>query len=248
MRVNILGSPVDVLTMDETVNRIDASISRGQQLHHVVVNAAKLVAMQKDRKLYNSVVSCDLINADGQSVVWASRFLNNPLPERVAGIDLMFRLFELSATRGYKVFLFGAKEEVVCKVVTYLKDKYGEFIVAGWRNGYYTPEDELEIAQQIGDSGAHMLFVAISSPKKEIFLNRYKHFIKIPFIMGVGGSFDIVAGKTRRAPLWMQKFGLEWLYRLLQEPGRMWKRYLITNTLFLVMVVREKMMQMIVRA
>jgi N-acetylglucosaminyldiphosphoundecaprenol N-acetyl-beta-D-mannosaminyltransferase len=121
--------------------------------------------------------------------------------------------------------------------------KYGTSLVAGYRNGYYSVEDEQSVAEQIAASEADMLFVAITSPKKEIFLNKYKHLIKVPFIMGVGGSFDVIAGKTKRAPLWMQKAGLEWLFRVKQEPGRMWKRYLYGNSEFLYLVLREKLRQ-----
>ena len=241
MRINLLNTPIDALSMAETVDLIDRAIARREQLHHVVVNAAKLVYLQKDRDLYESVVACDLINADGQSVVWASRFLGKPLPERVAGIDLMQELVALAHRRGYRIFLFGATEEVVCKVADRYAREYSPDLVAGWRNGYFRPDQEEEIARQIAGSGADLLFVAISSPKKEIFLNCYKELIRIPFVMGVGGSFDVVADRTRRAPLWMQRCGLEWLFRLLQEPGRMWKRYLFTNLLFVYYVLREKL-------
>lgn len=226
--------------MDETVDMIDKSIVSGTHLHHVVVNAAKLVHMQKNRELHDSVVSSDIINPDGQAVVWASRFLGQPLPERVSGIDLMQHLVELAYKKGYKVFFFGAKEEVVRGVVEKYTEQYSPDIIAGYRNGYFDKSEEEAIAEQIAQSGAHILFVAISSPTKEIFLNRHKDLIRTPFIMGVGGSFDVVAGKVKRAPLWMQKAGLEWFYRFAQEPRRMWKRYLYTNTMFIYLVLKEK--------
>ena len=242
-RINILNCPIDNVTMDETLCRIDAAITGKQQIQHVVVNAAKMVNMQKDEALRDSVISSDLINADGQAVVWASKFLGQPLPERVAGIDLMQNLVQLAFEKKYKVFFFGAKEEVVKNVVDTYTQMYGKEIIAGYRNGYYDKKEEATIARQIAESGAHILFVAISSPTKEIFLNTYKDMINIPFIMGVGGSFDVVAGKVSRAPVWMQKYGLEWFYRFLQEPGRMWKRYLVTNSLFIWYVLREKVKQ-----
>ena len=119
-------------------------------------------------------------------------------------------------------------------------EKYGAEIIAGYRNGYFDDKEAEEIAKQIAESGAQMLFVAMSSPKKEIFLNRYKDKLDVPFIMGVGGAFDVVAGQIKRAPLWMQKSGLEWLYRVVQEPRRMWKRYLVTNSVFIYLVLKEK--------
>lgn len=226
--------------MKETIRDIDKSIKNKTHLHHVVVNAAKMVHMQKDRELYESVVSSDIINADGQAVVWASKVLGQPLSERVAGIDLMQNLVKLAYEKNYKVFFFGAKEEVVSEVVSHYTNIYSPEVIAGYRNGYFKKEDEQAIAQEIADSGADILFVAISSPTKEIFLNTYKDIIDTPFIMGVGGSFDVVSGKVERAPIWMQNAGLEWFYRFLQEPGRMWKRYLYTNSMFLWLVFKEK--------
>lgn len=239
--ITIMNCPVHVLTMQKTLDTIEQSIQQKQTLHHVVVNAAKLVNMQKDRVLYDSVVNCDIINADGQSVVWASRFLNKPLPERVAGVDLMVNLMNLAGEKGYKAYLFGAKEEVVKAVVDMYTNRFGKDIIAGYRNGYYTEDQELEIAQDIANSGADLLFVAITSPKKEIFLNKYKDIIKTPFIMGVGGTFDVLSGKTKRAPVWMQKSGLEWLYRVYQEPRRMWRRYAVTNSKFIGLLIKEKL-------
>src|SRR5690606_8181421 len=206
--IELMNCPVHVLTMQQTIAEIERNIQQGKQIHHVVVNAAKLVNMQTDKNLYDSVVNCDIINADGQSVVWASRWLNKPLPERVAGADLMVNLMELAGQKGYTAYFLGAKEEVVRKIVDIYTEKFGEKIVAGYRNGYYTIEEEASTAQDIANSGAEFLFVAITSPKKEIFLNKYKDVIKTPFIMGVGGTFDVISGKTKRAPLWMQKNGL----------------------------------------
>lgn len=239
-RINILNCPIDKLTMDETIKLIDDSIVSKTHLHHVVVNAAKMVHMQSDKELRESVVNSDIINADGQAVVWASRFLGQPLKERVAGIDLMQNLVKLASEKGYKVFFFGAKEEIVKGVVDKYSQMYSGDIIAGYRNGYFRKDEEENIAKQIADSKADILFVAISSPTKEIFLNTYKNIINTPFIMGVGGSFDVVAGKVTRAPLWMQNAGLEWFYRFLQEPRRMWKRYLVTNSLFIWYMIREK--------
>ncbi len=240
-KIHILNTPIDNLNMTETMHLVDKAIQNGLQIHHVVVNAGKIVAMQQDPQLKNDVHQADIINADGQAVIWASKILNKPLKERVAGIDLMQNLVEMAHQKGYKIFLFGATEEVVKKVVETYRQQYGPELIAGYRNGYFTKEEEPLIAKQIADSHAQMLFVAISSPKKENFLNTHKHQLKnINFIMGVGGSFDVIAGKVKRAPLWMQKAGLEWFYRLLQEPKRMWKRYLVGNSKFIWLVFKEK--------
>lgn len=241
MKINFLGIPVDSHTMEETIARIDQGIQAGEHINHVVINAGKVVSMMKDKDLYNSVLACDIINADGQSIVWAARFLGQKLPERVAGADLMQELISLSHSRNYKCFFLGAKESVVRKVVEKYSSIYGPEIIAGYRNGYFSENEEPEVAMQIAESGAQILFVAMSSPKKEKFLYKYNDTLKdVNFTMGVGGTFDIIAGITKRAPKWMQDMGMEWFARLTQEPGRMWKRYLVGNTMFILLVVREK--------
>lgn len=244
-RINICNVPVDALTMQQTIKLIDRAIIEKKPLHHVVVNAVKVVNAQKDPALRESIINCDIINADGQGIVWASSILNKPLPERVAGIDLMENLVALAAEKNYRIFFLGAKEEIVRTTVDIYKKRFNENIIAGYRNGYFEKEEEPLIAQQIADSKADILFVAMSSPKKEIFLNEYKHLIQTSFIMGVGGSFDVVSGFVKRAPRWMQKWGLEWFYRTLQEPRRMWKRYLYGNSTFIFLVLKEKLNQLL---
>jgi N-acetylglucosaminyldiphosphoundecaprenol N-acetyl-beta-D-mannosaminyltransferase len=225
-----------------TLDLVQKAIESKEQIHHVVVNAGKVVQLQKDLQLRESVNSSDIINADGQAVVWAANFLNKPLKERVAGIDLMQNLVKLAASKKYKIYFLGAEEDVVSKTVAHYSKEFGQEIVAGYRNGYYQPEEENEVINDIVSSEANILFVAITSPKKENFLYKYKNELaSVNFIMGVGGSFDVIAGKTKRAPVWMQDMGLEWLYRLLQEPKRMWKRYLVGNSKFILLVLKEKL-------
>jgi len=241
MKIDFMGIPVDSHTMAETIARIDQAIMADEHISHVVINAGKVVSMMSDPELFKSVLACDIINADGQSIVWAARFLGKKLPGRVAGVDLMQELVRLASIRRYKCFFLGAKEEVVKKVVKKYTEQYGPDIIAGYRNGYYSEDDEPEIARTIAESGAQILFVAITSPKKEKFLHKYADVLKkVNFTMGVGGTFDVVAGITRRAPKWVQDMGMEWFIRLAQEPMRMWKRYLLGNTLFILHVVREK--------
>lgn len=239
-RITIIGIPFDALTMNETLELIDDCIRKKRPIRHSCVNAAVAIAMQSDNELRNSILSSDIINADGQSIVWASRFLGTPLPERVAGPDLMENLVKLASIKGYRIFLLGAKEDVVQKVASVYSVRYSPQIIAGIRNGYFNLSDESEIVKQIAASQSQMLFVAITSPKKELFLKKYAQKLNVPYIMGVGGAFDIVAGLTKRSPKWMQSIGLEWFYRLMQEPGRMWKRYLTSNTRFIFTVIKEK--------
>lgn len=241
-RSTFLNTFIDNLTMKETIDLVNQSIKSKTQLHHTVINAGKVVAMHKNVELRESVNNSDIINADGQAIVWGARILGEKIKERVAGIDLMNNLVELASENNYKIYLLGAKEEVVSKLVDIYSNKYGQQIIAGYRNGYFRQEEEKEIIQDIANSGANMLFVAISSPIKENLLFKYREELKaVNFIMGVGGSFDVITGKVKRAPIWMQKSGLEWFFRLLQEPKRMWKRYLVGNTKFIALVLKEKL-------
>jgi N-acetylglucosaminyldiphosphoundecaprenol N-acetyl-beta-D-mannosaminyltransferase len=241
-QIQILNTFIHNLSMNETLSIINDTIVNEESIQHVVVNAGKIVQIQKDEQLRESVNNSDIINADGQAVVWAAKFLNKPLKERVTGIDLMENLVELAYKNNHKIFLFGAKEEVVKEVVTIYTKKYNKNLIAGYRNGYYNKEDEASIAKEIASSGANMLFVAITSPKKENFLYEFKNELKaVNFIMGVGGSFDVIAALTKRAPIWMQNNGLEWFYRFIQEPKRMWKRYLVGNSKFIYLVFKQKL-------
>lgn len=238
---DLFGIGVDNLTMQESIDIINKSIDSKQPIMHIVVNAAKLVHMQRDEELFQSIKNADLVNADGMAVVWASKLLDKPLKERVSGIDLFLNLVKNAQLRNETIFLLGAEEKVVNKVAETFKRDFGEGIIAGYHHGYFSKEDEDKLVKQIVDSKATYLYVAMSSPKKEIFLSRYKQELSsVGFIMGVGGSFDVISGKVKRAPEWMQKAGLEWFYRFLQEPKRMWKRSFIDNGKFIAMVMQEK--------
>ena len=239
-RVKFLNTFVDALTMDETLEEIQKYIESKQCVQHVVINASKVNLMQEDEELTKIINDCPLINADGQSVVWGSKFLGNPLPERVSGIDIFTELVKISAEKGYKPYFFGAKEEVVTEVVRRFKKQYPNLNVAGYRNGYFKDEESESIAEEIRKSGADILFVAFSSPKKEFWIKEHMEIMQVPFAMGVGGSFDVIAGKTKRAPVWMQKSGLEWFYRFIQEPRRMFRRYIVGNLKFCALVGKEK--------
>jgi N-acetylglucosaminyldiphosphoundecaprenol N-acetyl-beta-D-mannosaminyltransferase len=240
-KITLFGCPIDTLTFDDTLRRIEDSIQKRRPIRHCAINAAKIVKIQSDRTFREIVVSSDLISPDGQSIVWASRFLKKPLPERVTGIDLMQRLLKLASEKGYKVFLLGAKEEVICELKEKLKRELPNLNLVGCRNGYFSPDEEEGIVKEINEKKPDILFIGMSSPKKEYWMSKYQSALKVSFVMGVGGSFDVLVGKTKRAPQWMQRVGLEWFYRFWQEPTRMWKRYLITNTLFLFYLLEEKL-------
>ncbi len=236
---HLFSIPIDALTLEEALDRVDETIARGGRLRIGVVNAAKIVSMRSNDLLRDSVLSSDLILADGVSVVWAARMLGRPLPERVAGIDLMMGMLRRGNERGYGVFCLGATDGVLDAVAARLAVDYPNLRLAGRRNGYFSEEEEGEVAELVASAKPDILLVAITSPKKEKFLARWADRMGVPVCHGVGGSFDVYAGKVRRAPERWQRLGLEWLYRVMQEPRRLWRRYLTTNTVFCAMVLSE---------
>lgn len=239
-RITLMGCQIDNLSMEETLRTIEGFILSGQPHQHVVVNVDKLVKASRDPGLRAIINDCALVNVDGMPVVWASRLLGKPLKERVAGVDLFEALMRRAGEKGWRVFLLGAREEVVSAVARQYQRTYPQLVLAGYRNGYWNGDaEEARVVEQIRDSRADLLFVAISSPKKEQFLGRYQAEMKIPFAMGVGGTFDVAIGRVRRAPLWMQKSGLEWFYRFLQEPRRMFRRYFIDDMAFIWLFIKE---------
>lgn len=214
-------------------------IERRTPGQHASVNAAKVVRLQGDAALREALWACELVTADGAAVVWASRLLGHPLAERVTGIDLMDALLERAASRGYGVYLLGARAEVVASAASELRHRFPALRIVGEHHGYFGPAEEDDVVAGIAAAQPDLLFVALETPQKELFLERHRSVLRIPFAMGVGGAFDVVAGDKRRAPLWMQRAGLEWLFRLAQDPRRLWRRYLYGNTRFLVLVGKE---------
>jgi N-acetylglucosaminyldiphosphoundecaprenol N-acetyl-beta-D-mannosaminyltransferase len=237
-RADVLDCKIDRLDMPGTVARIDRLIAARGFTQHVAINTAKLVAMRDDPALSEIIRGCGLVSADGQGVVWASRLLGDPLPERVAGIDLMHELLALAAHRGHRVYFLGAQEAVLERALERLRKLYPALIVAGSHHGYFSADDVTALCRGVRETKPDIVFVAMSTPQKEYFLGEHGPRLGAPFVMGVGGAIDVVAGVTRRAPLAWQRLGLEWLFRLLQEPRRMFRRYAMTNGRFAGMLLR----------
>lgn len=235
----LFGVDVAAATMADAVGLVCDTIDARGRLQIGVVNAAKLVNMTRQPALRQAVLSCDVIFADGMAVVWASRILGQALPERVAGIDLMDALLAKGSQRGWRVYLLGATEEVLAAALATFAGRYPGVEFVGSRHGYFTADEEPEIVAAIAASRPDVLLVGMTSPFKEQFIARWNDSLGVPVCHGVGGSFDVAAGKVRRAPEHWQRAGLEWLYRVVQEPRRLWRRYLVTNTLFATMVLLE---------
>ena len=238
-KATILGCAIDRLDMEGTLRRCEEIVEARQGVQHMAVNVAKIVTLRDNPRLREIVAASELVNADGQPLVWASRLLGDPLPERVAGIDLMHRLFELAERKGYRVYVLGAREHVLERALDVLRTRHPRLEVAGSHHGYFSDADSGRIAGLVRDARPDILFVAMSSPRKEYWLAEHRDELGVPLMMGVGGAIDILAGDVRRAPEWMQRTGLEWFFRLAQEPRRMWRRYLVTNTRFALLLARE---------
>ena len=235
-----MGLSFDRETMNSAVERC-VQWCAGPRTSHTVItaNAAVLCMMRRDSELREACQAGDLILADGMSVVWALRAASTPVPERVAGVDLMSRLLDAGASRGLRVFFLGGREEVVRPLADSCATKYPGLVVAGCRNGYFPAAEHSAVVEQVRETRPDMLFVGMPSPFKQVFLERHRARLEVPVLMGVGGSFDVLAGFVARAPLWLRTLGLEWSWRLLMQPRKMWKRYLITNAEFLWMAGRE---------
>jgi N-acetylglucosaminyldiphosphoundecaprenol N-acetyl-beta-D-mannosaminyltransferase len=239
-RAELLALAFDVETMQSAVDRC-LSWCRLPRAPHTVItaNSAILCMMRSDPELRQACVAGDLIVPDGMSVVWTSRITDAPFPERIAGVDLMGRLLEVGSEHGLSAYFLGAKPEVVSKLVERCAERYPGLTVAGYRDGYFSQSDHAAIVEEIRECAPHFLFVGMPSPFKETWCERNRERLDVPVIMGVGGSFDVLAGHVRRAPVWLQGIGMEWSWRLMMEPRKMWRRYLTTNCQFAWLATRE---------
>jgi len=239
-RAELLGLSFDAVTIETAVARC-LEFCRAPRTSHAVItaNAYHLCMMRHDPELALACRAAHLTVADGMSVVWALRASGQPVPERVAGVDLMARLLAAAGKHRLRVYFLGARREVVTDLVKTCRVRYPGIEIAGFRDGYFGPKDHQVIVEEIRASGAHILFVGMPSPFKETWCERHRERLDVPVILGVGGSFDVLAGYIKRAPRWFQLAGLEWFWRLLMEPRKLWKRYLTTNSEFVWLAGRE---------
>ena len=236
----LLHLPFDHVTLQTAVDRC-LEWCLGPRAPHTVItaNAAILCMMRRDPELREACRHGDLIVPDGMSVVWTSRFAGAPLPERVTGVDLMARLLEEGSRLRLRAFFLGARPEVVAELARRCACEYPGLVVAGYRDGYFGPAEHEEVVEEIRRAAPHMLFVGMPSPFKETWCERHRAALDVPMLMGVGGSFDVLAGYLPRAPRLVQSLGLEWSWRLAMEPGKLWKRYLVTNSEYLWLAAGE---------
>lgn len=238
-RIELLGTHLDLVTFADTLDRVEQAVALGQPTLNASLNAAKVVRVQHDRELREAIARCELVTADGVPVVWAARLLGHDVPGRVNGTDLMEALLARAETRGWSVYLLGSHEDVLADTVAELERRHPGLRIAGTHHGYFGAEEEPAVVAEIAAARPDILFVALDTPRKELFQARHREGLGVPFTMGVGGSFEVLAGRRRRAPKWAQRHGLEWAFRLGQEPRRLFRRYAVGNARFVALVLRE---------
>jgi bacterial polymer biosynthesis proteins, WecB/TagA/CpsF family len=236
--VSIYGLPFSKMGMDETIATLASAIDNRKTTHVITANPIMIMSALEDPSYYSMMRTAELIVPDGTGVVWAAGYVGQPVAERVPGFDILHRLMALGESKGWSVYLLGTDQQTIDQAAANLKQKYPGTRIAGVRNGYFGPEQDAEVVAAIQQAKPDILFVARSATTQEPWIARYKAELGVPVIMGVGGSFDIIAGKLKRAPKLFQKLRLEWFYRLLQEPYR-YKRMLVLPK-FVIKVVREK--------
>ena len=241
--VNILGTRFSRINMKDTLKTIEKFITNGRESQVCVTNAYSLVLMQKDKEFKDITNSASLVVTDGKPLIWISKLYGEPIPERVAGPDLVYEFSKISAKKGYKLFFLGSDSTTLKKMIENLKKIFPFLQIVGayappFKKQFPERENEKMLAL-INKVKSDILFVGLGAPKQERWIWEYKDKLRVPVSIGVGAAFDFVAGTVKRAPEWMQECGLEWLFRLCQEPGRLWKRYLIGNPIFLWLVLKE---------
>ncbi|MGQ9512170.1 WecB/TagA/CpsF family glycosyltransferase [Thermodesulfitimonas sp.] len=235
-RVEILGVPVDAVTVAGAVARVSELIARRGTHQVVTLNPEYLYRAQKEPDLLAIAREACLVTADGVGILWAASVYGYSLPERVTGIDLLVALCDRAAAEGWRVFFLGGQPGVAAAAAGRLREQYPGLVVAGEHHGYFAASEEAMVLEKIKAATPQLLFVGLGAPKQERWIYKYRQELKNVVAMGVGGSFDVLSGRTKRAPAWMRRWGLEWLGRLFYEPRR-WRRMLVLPR-FALLVLR----------
>lgn len=241
-RMKFLNTEIDNLTMDEAITRIDELIINKTSSYVVTPNVDHIVKLENDKEFQQVYKEADLILTDGMPLIWISKLKKRSIKEKVSGSDLFPKVCDLASQKGYKVFLLGAAEGVADKAAKNLMKKYNGLKVVGTYSpsyGFEKKEDEIEkIIDVINTAKPDILAVGLGAPKQEKFLYKYKDKLNVPVSLAIGASIDFEAGNINRAPKWMQNSGLEWFYRLVKEPKRMFKRYLVDDLKILSIILK----------
>lgn len=233
----LAGVKIDNLSLQESLDYIE-KILKGQKSHYIVTpNAAHIVLLQRDKDFKKAYKKASLALPDGMSLVWASRLMKARLKERIAGVDLIFSLCNIAVRKKHLIFLLGTRKETIGKAKNILQQQFPGLQIIGTQNGYF--KNNQKVIEKINMHQPDILFIGMGFPKQEKWIYKNISQLNVKVAVTIGGAFDLIAGKVKRAPIWMQNWGLEWLWRLIREPRRLWKRYIIGNTIFIWIVLKE---------
>jgi N-acetylglucosaminyldiphosphoundecaprenol N-acetyl-beta-D-mannosaminyltransferase len=245
-RINVCGVAIDCLSFDEVMAAIVHHVTAGQTPAYVVTPNAQHVVMWHENDLFRQIYQqAWLVVPDGVPLLWAARWFGTPLRGRVNGTDSFEQLCAISAEKGFRVFLMGGRSGAAAQAAQVLQARHPQLQIAGTdcpKFGFESDPVELErMAAAVRTAAPDILFVGLGAPKQEYWIYQNYQALGVPVMLGIGGSFEMVGGVVKRAPLWMQRLGLEWLFRLLSEPQRMWRRYLVGNVAFVRLVLRQRL-------
>jgi N-acetylglucosaminyldiphosphoundecaprenol N-acetyl-beta-D-mannosaminyltransferase len=238
-RVDFFGLPLDPLSLDEAVGTVERFIADGTAAEHGCLCPTTLIRSRDDPTYGATLSGFRMVTADGQSIVWVARLLGVHVPERVAGIDLMLALLAVAEAKGYRVFLLGTTPDALAEAIESIRSRYPRIDIVGAHHGYFSAAEEAAVVEEIAAAKPDLLFLGMETPAKEYFVARHQATLQVPFALGVGWTFDYIAGRKRRAPRWVQRVGFEWAFRVVQEPRRLGRRFLVGNVRFVLLVARE---------
>jgi len=234
-KANILGCRVDQITLVEAVRLVENFVNEGNPVQVVTLNAEMAYQAQTNRNMQAIINQAALVTPDGISIIWAGRKLGYDLRERVTGIDLLTDICQVAPSKNWGIYLLGSAPGIASQAGENLTKSYPGLILCGTHNGYFQPEELPAIIKQVKDTSPHIIFVGLGSPKQEEWIYSHKMELGVPVCIGVGGSFDVIAGTKRRAPAWMIRLNLEWLYRLISEPVRFKRQLAIPKFMWRVL-------------
>ncbi|SKA87517.1 N-acetylglucosaminyldiphosphoundecaprenol N-acetyl-beta-D-mannosaminyltransferase [Clostridium sp. USBA 49] len=245
---NIFDVNINNLTWDELIDLVNKAVEdKNSSKYLLTINVDHVVKMQDDKVFYNIYKNADIVTADGMPIIWASKLLGKPIKEKLSGSDILPKLLPLIEKKQYRIFFLGAAEGVAEMAANNIKKKYKNIQIVGTYSPSYgfekNEEENRKIINMIKDANVDILFVGLGAPKQEKWISKYKEEYKVPLSLGVGATFDFIAGNIKRAPKWMQNAGLEWFWRFIQEPRRLFRRYFIEDIKFFKIVAKEYFIQ-----
>jgi len=240
-KTKILGLLIDQLSMEEVMEKIEEYISCGRSHKIFYANPHVMLMAQKYPELASYFNNADIVLPDGYGVVLAGKLLNLPIKRRIIGLDVLLRLSDLAAEKGWRLYFLGAQKHVLQKSLKILEERFDGINIVGSHHGYFSEAEESTVVEDIASKNPDIVVVCMGVGKQESFIHKYSQRLAVSVFFGNGGALDFVSGRLKRAPRWMQKHGLEWVFRFLQEPRRLWKRYTLGNLIFMTLVLKQRL-------